>query len=125
MIDLPKVLRSFRFAGQGIIDLFRYENNARVHLTAAVLVVAMGVWLGLSVTEWALISTQIGLVWAAEGFNTALEKLCDRVTTEHDPLIRAAKDLASGAVMILCIVAVLVGLLIFGPKVYNLFNLTH
>ena len=118
MIDLPKVLRSFWFAGQGIIDLFRYENNAKVHLTAAVLVVVMGVWLGLSVTEWALISTQIGLVLAAEGFNTALEKLCDRVTTEHDPLIRAAKDLASGAVMILCIVAVLVGLLIFGPKLY-------
>ena len=118
MIDLPKVLRSFWFAGQGIIDLFRYENNAKVHLTAAVLVVVMGIWLGLSVTEWALISTQIGLVLAAEGFNTALEKLCDRVTTEHDPLVRAAKDLASGAVMILCIVAVLVGLLIFGPKLY-------
>lgn len=125
MINLPKVLRSFRFAGRGIIDLFRYENNAKVHLMVAVLVVIMGIWLRLSVTEWALISTQIGLVWAAEGFNTALEKLCDRVTTDQDPLIRAAKDLASGAVMILCVVAVLVGLLIFGPKLYDLSNLTH
>lgn len=124
MIDLPKVLRSFRFARQGIIDLFRYENNAKVHLAVAVMVVAAGFWLGLSATEWALIVTQIGLVWAAEGFNTALEKLCDRVTTNHDPLIRAAKDLASGAVLILVIVAVLVGLLIFGPKLYDLFNLT-
>lgn len=118
MINLSKVLRSFRYAGRGIIDLFRYENNAKVHLAVAIFVVVMGVWLGLSVTEWALISTQIGLVLAAEGFNTALEKLCDRVTTEQDPLIRAAKDLASGAVMILCIVAVLVGLLIFGPRLY-------
>ena len=122
MIDFPKVLRSFRFAGQGVIDLFRYENNAKVHVMVALVVAALGVWMGLSPTEWALICTQIGLVWAAEGFNTALEKLCDRVTTDHDPLIRAAKDLASGAVLILCIVAVVVGLLVFGPKLVGMYN---
>ncbi|MBO0935066.1 diacylglycerol kinase family protein [Fibrella sp. HMF5335] len=125
MINLPKVLRSFRFAGQGIIDLFRYENNAKVHLLVAVVVVVAGFWLKLSTTEWALIVTQIGLVWAAEGFNTALEKLCDRVTTQHDPLIKAAKDLAAAAVLILGLTAVVVGLLIFVPRLYAFFDLIN
>ncbi len=121
MIDIPKFFRSFQFALRGIIDLFRFENNAKVHLGAAVLVVGAGYWLGLSIMEWVTVTTQIGLVMAAESFNTALEKLADRVTTERDPLIRVAKDLSSGAVLIVGIMALVVGLLIFVPKVYGLF----
>lgn len=114
MIDFPKVLRSFRFAGQGILDLFRYENNAKVHLLVAILVIGAGFLLTLSPVEWAVILTQIGLVWAAEAFNTAIEKLCDFVSPGLHPQIKAIKDLSSGAVLILTIVAVLVGLIIFG-----------
>ena len=117
MIDIGKFLRSFRFAAQGVVDLFRLENNAKIHLLAALLVIIAGSWLGLSAMEWAMIATQIGLVVATEAFNTALEKLADRVTTEQDPLIKAAKDLASGAVLIVSFVALVVGLLIFVPKV--------
>lgn len=114
MIDFPKVLRSFRFAGQGILDLFRYENNAKVHLLVAILVIGAGFLLTLSPVEWAVILTQIGLVWAAEAFNTAIEKLCDFVSPGLHPQIKAIKDLSSGAVLILTIVAVLVGLIILG-----------
>ena len=74
MIDFRKVGRSFRFAGQGIVDLFRFENNAKVHLLIAVLVTIAGVYLQISRVEWAIILIQIGLVWAAEAFNTALGK---------------------------------------------------
>ncbi|SFE40983.1 diacylglycerol kinase family protein [Spirosoma endophyticum] len=114
MIDFRKVLRSFRFAGQGIIDLFRYENNAKVHLLLAILVVAAGAYLELSRTEWAIILTQIGLVWAAEAFNTAIEKLCDFVSPGLHPQIKAIKDISSGAVLILAITAVVIGLIILG-----------
>ena len=114
MIDFRKVLRSFRFAGQGIIDLFRYENNAKVHLLLAILVVAAGVYLELSRTEWAIILTQIGLVWAAEAFNTAIEKLCDFVSPGLHPQIKAIKDMSSGAVLVLAITAVVIGLIILG-----------
>lgn len=116
MIDLRKTIRSFRFAGQGIFDLFRYENNAKVHLLAAVFTVAIGFWLRFSVTEWAIILTQIGLVWAAEAVNTAIEKLCDVVSPGHNPTIGKVKDMAAGAVLILTILAVVVGLLIVGNK---------
>ncbi len=120
MINFRKVVRSFRFAGQGIVDLFRYENNAKVHLLIAVVVVGVGFWLKLSRIEWAVILTQVGLVWAAEAFNTALEKLCDFVRPELHPQIKAVKDLSSGAVLILAITAVLVGLVVLGGHLLDL-----
>ncbi|MGF7216522.1 diacylglycerol kinase (ATP) [Spirosoma lacussanchae] len=121
MIDWQKVVRSFRFAGQGILDLFRFENNARVHLLLAGLVVGAGLWLQLSRTEWAIIVTQIGLVWAAEAVNTAIEKLCDLVSPGYHPQIKAVKDLSSGAVLILAITAVVVGVLILGGHLLERF----
>lgn len=120
-IDLRKALRSFRYAGRGIVGLFQFENNARIHLAVAVAVVLAGWFLGLSTTEWALIVTQIGLIWAAEAFNTAIEKLADVVSPGYHPLIKSVKDLAAGGVLILAIGAVIVGLLVFVPKVITLF----
>ena len=120
MINVHKVFRSFRFAGQGIVDLFRYENNAKVHLLIALVVIIAGLWLGLARTEWAIILTQIGLVWAAEAFNTALEKLCDLVMPELHPTIKAVKDLSSGAVLVLAITSVVVGVIILGGKLVDL-----
>jgi diacylglycerol kinase len=124
MINVRKVWRSFGFAGEGIIALFRYENNAKVHLLIAIIVILAGVWLELSRTEWAIILTQIGLVWAAEAFNTAIEKLCDFVSPGIHPQIKAIKDLSSGAVFILAIAAVLVGFFILGGKLLTLVQTT-
>jgi diacylglycerol kinase (ATP) len=116
------VLRSFRFAGQGIVDLFRYENNAKVHLLIAGLVIPVGLWLRLTRVEWAVVLTQIGLVWAAEAINTALEKLCDFVSPGLHPQIKAIKDMASGAVLILSIGAVVVGVIVLGGKAIEVFR---
>ncbi|MCK8490858.1 MULTISPECIES: diacylglycerol kinase family protein [Spirosoma] len=120
MIKVRKVWRSFGFAGQGIVDLFRYENNAKVHLLIAALVVVVGLCLQISRLEWAVILTLIGLVWAAEAFNTAIEKICDFVSPGLHPQIKAIKDLSSGAVLILAITAVLVGLIILGGKLLTM-----
>lgn len=116
---LRKRLRSFRYAAHGIHDLFR-EDNARIHAVAAVAVIVAGVWLGLSLTEWAVIMLTIGAVLAAEAVNTALESLCDRVSPGFDEHIRRAKDLAAGAVLLLAMAAVAVGLFIFLPKLFAL-----
>jgi diacylglycerol kinase (ATP) len=122
MINGRKVLRSFRFAGRGIVDLFRYENNAKVHLLIAGLVIPVGLWLRLTRVEWAVVLTQIGLVWAAEAINTALEKLCDFVSPGLHPQIKAIKDMASGAVLILSIGAVVVGVIVLGGKAIEVFR---
>ena len=120
-IDFRKAARSFRYATQGILDLFRFENNARIHLFAAIAVVVAGFYFQLSRTEWALIIIQIALVWAAEAFNTALEKLADVVSPDYHPLIKSVKDLAAGGVLIVAIAAAIVGTLIFYPKLAALF----
>lgn len=121
LIDFKKAIRSFRYAGRGIIDLFRFENNARIHLSVAVVVLAAGFYFQLTPTEWALIFTQIGLVWAAEAFNTAIEKIADVVSPDFHPTIKSVKDLAAGGVLIVAICAVSVGLLVFLPRLVALF----
>jgi diacylglycerol kinase (ATP) len=117
-MQVLKMLRSFRYAFKGI-GFLTEENNMKFHLMASVLVVAAGFYMKLSGTEWAVIIMQIGLVFAAEAFNTAIEKLCDFVSPEHQPLIGKVKDLAAAAVLIVTVVAVIVGIIIFLPKISN------
>ena len=118
-IDVQKNLRSFRFAAEGIFALFRFENNAKIHLLAAIAVVVAGIWLELDRVEWVLILIQVGLVLTAEAFNTAIEKLADVVSPERHPQIKAVKDLSAGAVLLVVILAVVVGFLIFGAKLID------
>ncbi|RRA99827.1 diacylglycerol kinase family protein [Larkinella rosea] len=119
-IDVRKNLRSFRFAIEGIGALFRFENNAKIHLLAAVAVVLAGIGFRLNRIEWALILTQVGLVLAAEAFNTAIEKLADVVSPERHPQIKAVKDLSAAGVLLVVIIAILVGILIFGTKLFEM-----
>ena len=118
MVDIRKMIRSFSYAFEGVVALFRYENNARFHLIAAFGVVLLGIVLGLERFEWALVAIVIGAVWAAEAFNTAIEKLCDLVSPDYHPQIKAAKDLAAAGVMITSVVAVVVGAIVFGDKLW-------
>lgn len=100
----------------GIVSLFANENNAKIHLLAALSVMAVGYYLRLTAHEWILVLLAIGLVWMAEAFNTALEKLADVVSPEIHPGIKQVKDLAAAGVLIMAIVAFLTGLIIFIPK---------
>lgn len=114
------MLRSFRFGFKGIAWLVESENNARFHLLASVIVLLLGFYFRISITEWAIILTQIGLIWSAEALNTAIEKLCDFVSPQHHETIGKVKDLAAGGVLIVSIVAAIVGLIVFLPKIWSL-----
>lgn len=114
--------RSFKYAGRGIARLISREHNAWIHCFVAVCVVLVGLWLGLSTLEWAAVVLCIGAVLAAEGINSAIEVLCDRVSPGYDEAIKHAKDLAAGAVLILAVMSVIVGLLIFIPKFIALWS---
>jgi len=116
-INIRKAIRSFKYAGMGIYGLFRHENNARIHLIACILVVIAGVIFHISATEWCFIVIQIGLVCAAEAINTAIEKLADVVSPDYHIAIKDVKDVAAAAVLILAISAVIVGGIIFIPKI--------
>lgn len=109
---------AFRYAGIGVWRLFRRESHAKIHLVAAILVIAAGFIFKVSALEWCLLLLCIGGVFAAEGFNTAIEALADKVCREKDPLIGAAKDVAAGAVLLFVLASVAVGLIVFIPKIF-------
>lgn len=81
-------------------------------------VILLGWWLQISVAEWGLIYLCIGGVLTAEALNTSIEQLSDFQTRDNDARIRDVKDVAAGAVLIMAIVSVIVGLLVLGPKLW-------
>lgn len=113
---MQKRLLSFKYAGQGIWTLFSTQPNARIHLFILVMVVAAGFWFSISTMEWLILVLTFGIVLIAEGFNTALEFLTDLVSPDPHPLAGKAKDVAAGAVLIAALTAVIVGMIIFIPK---------
>ncbi len=112
-------LASFGYAFVGLWYVLRTQRNARVHLAVTTVIVALGLHLGLSPTQWAIIVLTIGMVLAAEFFNTVAEAAVDLATTEYHPLAKIAKDVAAGAVLLLAITAVVIGLLILGPPLWR------
>ena len=115
MNRIKEHLASYRYSIRGILLAFRYEHNMIFHLAATIAVVVINILLKVNKTEWLITLILIGLAWMAEIFNTAIEKLADRVTKEQDPLIGQVKDLASGAVLIICCFAVACAIIIYLP----------
>lgn len=109
-------IQSFKYALAGIRFLFTNEMNARIHLIAATLVIALGAFLKISISEWTLITLAITIVICAEALNTAIEKAVDLASPELHDLAKHSKDVAAAGVLLASIGAVVIGLLIFGPK---------
>lgn len=107
----------FLHAFAGLIGVWKSEWNFRFHSFAALLVIIVGFMLSLTIMEWVLISFAVGLVLISELINTAIEKTIDYLKPEYHPSARFIKDAAAGAVLVSAIVAVVVGLLIFLPKI--------
>lgn len=108
-------LDSFRHAFAGWVYVIRTQRNAWIHSLASVGVFALGLWLGLSLVEWAVVILAIALVWMAEFINTALEAVVDLASPNLHPLAKVGKDVAAAAVLVGALTAALVGLLILGP----------
>jgi diacylglycerol kinase len=111
-------VRSFGYAFQGIFTLFREQVNARIHLLAVGVITILGLWLGLSRSEWCDILLCMALVIVMEGVNTALEYLVDLVSPAQHELAGKTKDVAAGAVLLSVIFCAVVWGLIFLPKLY-------
>lgn len=113
------LLDSFRFAFAGLWYALRTQRNTRIHLTVAAGVVALGLWLDLSYTQWAVLALTIGFVLVSEMLNTVAETLIDLVSPGYHPLARIVKDVTAGAVLLGAIISVIVGLLILGPPLWE------
>ncbi len=113
-------LRSVTFAVRGVVTMLRTQHNAWLHAVATVLVVAAGLVLGLSMSEWCSIVLAVTSVWTAEALNTAFEFLTDVASPEFHPLAEKAKDVAAGAVLLAACGAVVIGGLVLGPHALGL-----
>jgi diacylglycerol kinase (ATP) len=119
--DYKKQIKSFSYACKGIRQCVFKEQNLYFHLAIAVLVVTAGFSFGISHAEWLAVILCIGLVIAAELFNTAIEVLVNLVSPDPHPLAGAVKDIAAGAVLVCAATAVVIGLIVFMPYVVGLF----
>ena len=114
--SLQQRLKSFSYAIKGLQTTVKYEHNTWIHLFATVLVIVFGFIYELTTFEWCWITLAIGLVVVTEILNTAIEHLTDLVSPEFHPLAKKTKDAAAGAVFIASIIAVIIGLMVFIPK---------
>jgi diacylglycerol kinase (ATP) len=102
----------------GIASFFYREHNAWVHFAATVAVLALTVWFKVTKTELLALVFAIAFVWVAEMFNTCIERIMDFVSVQQHPEVKFIKDLAAGAVLVAAITALVVGAVVFIPKLF-------
>jgi diacylglycerol kinase (ATP) len=125
-VDMHKVfsikdrMRSFRFAMHGFRMMLHSQHNAWLHATATVLVITGGFVCHLNREEWCWIVLAVISVWTAEALNTALEFIADVASPEFHPLVKSAKDVAAAAVMLSALGALIIGILLLGPPLWDL-----
>ena len=119
MTFLRNRLSSFRHAFAGWWHVLRTQRNAWIHAVISTAVVIVGLWVRLERRDWAIILLTVAVVWMGEFINTALEAIVDLASPEIHPLAKLGKDVGAAAVLIAAVAAVLVGLLILGPPLWE------
>jgi diacylglycerol kinase (ATP) len=113
--------KSFSFAFEGLKVFFVTQHNAWIHTFAALAAISAGFYFDLNSNEWCWITLAIALVFISEIFNTAFEFLSDVVSPQYHPQIKKVKDVSAAGVLVASIAALIIGSLIFVPRVWNLF----
>ena len=121
---MKRQLKSFRNAFKGIFSAFATEGHLRFHLVAAFFVLLFAYISEMNSSQWGILLVSIGLVFAAELFNTAIELLCDLYTKDFNPIIGRIKDIAAGAVLFsaICAAGVALALFVFTGKLFYAFE---
>ncbi|HEY6539673.1 MAG TPA: diacylglycerol kinase family protein [Ktedonobacteraceae bacterium] len=119
---LAKFIAGFGFAFSGLWHAIRTQVNMKVHITLAMLALALGIALHISAVEFALIFVAIAGVMIAEMFNTVIELCVDLASPSYHPLAKIAKDVAAGAVLLSAIMAIIIALFVFGPHLLALLH---
>jgi diacylglycerol kinase (ATP) len=117
-----KRIKSFSYAFKGIAILFVTQPNARIHGIVLTMVVIAGFYFNIDRTEWLSIALVSALVLSAEAMNTAVEFVVDMASPDYHVLAEKAKDVAAAAVLLAAFGAIIVGLIIFLPKISTHLN---
>ncbi|HOO68527.1 MAG TPA: diacylglycerol kinase [Bacilli bacterium] len=120
-INPKSIISIFKYSVNGIKSYAEDGKSFIVYLFLSCLEIVLGFLFNINGLEWILIIVILGVVLAVELLNTAIEATCDAITKEYNPLIKIAKDCGSGATFIIFIVAVILNVIIFAPKIAVLF----
>jgi len=113
-------INSLSHAIEGFRYLYRTQNNVRIHLFITIAIIILSMILRISLIEWGLIILTMALVWITESFNTVYERLFDLVDPNINPIIKIGKDVSAAAVLISAIVSIIIGILIFIPRLLGI-----
>ena len=120
MNDLEQFRFSLKNALSGVKTALKTQRNLRLHFISAIFVIVLGFFFKISTTEFVLLLLTICFVVVAEVFNTAMEFTVDLVSPEFNKHAKKAKDVSAGGVLVTAAIAILNGLLIFGPRIFRL-----
>ncbi len=107
-------------AVNGIKYVFTTQRNLKIQVIISIIVILVACFFKITFTEWAILATIIFMVFFAELVNTVVETIVDMITTEYNEKAKIAKDISAGAVTIISIASVIIGLLIFLPKILEI-----
>ncbi len=116
-MSFKKLVKSFKYAINGIKSAIKSEQNLKIHFIIMELVIIMALFLNISTFEWLIILVCFMCVISSELFNTALEECVDLASPKFNELAKLAKDIAAGAVLITAFFSAIIGLIIFLPKI--------
>ena len=110
--------QSIRFAIDGVLSFFKAEHNAIIQLFFTIAVIVMAIVLKVNGSEAGILALAIGGVWVSEIFNTSIEAMMNYLSPGQHPSVKVIKDISAAAVLFAALTAVVVGLLIFIPKLF-------
>ena len=116
----PNFFQALKNSINGISYTLKTQRNIKIQSVFAILVIIIGFILKISLIEWMILIITIFSVFVSELFNTAIEKVVDLYTEEYNEKAKIAKDVASGAVSLIAVCSVLIGVLIFGVRIIKL-----
>lgn len=122
-VKTKKLINSFKYAIEGIISSFKTERNMKLHVLAMTLVILLGFIIRLSKLEWIICIILFAIVIAGELFNTAIETTVDIAMPQRNEKAKLAKDISAGAVLIVAIGSLIIGGIIFIPKIIEILKI--
>lgn len=120
-LETKKIVNSFKYAIDGILTSLKCERNMKIHFVVMILVIIAGFIFRISILEWIICIILFAGVISGELFNTAIENLVDIVMPYKHEKAKIVKDVSAGAVLVWAIGAAIIGLIIFVPKVLEIF----
>lgn len=120
-VKRKKLINSFKYAFSGLKSAYKREQNLKIHILIMFLVIIFGIIFKISKIEWIICLILFGLVITEELMNTAIEAIVDIIMPQINPKAKLAKDVAASAVLVTAISSAIVGLIIFVPKIINIF----